>query len=163
MCERSYNLVTLGNALVNDHSMTGNSAAGQTWILYLSYVILNLVFPMLAHLLQICFIMGWFRSKTLKAVIQWTAAIWCFACVEILLIGIFAVEFKFEKLIMKIAGDANSEFITITSGTGSGFYILIAYSVVAGFLQFSLRLRCDESMQSTSEHDSNGKKENDCV
>ena len=30
MCERSYNLVTLGNALVNDHSMTGNSAAGQT-------------------------------------------------------------------------------------------------------------------------------------
>ena len=93
-CTKSYNLVTLGNALINELSMTSNSAPGQTWILYLSYVILNLVFPILTHLLQICFIVGWFRSKKLKRLIDWTLAIWCFACIEILLIGIFAVEYK---------------------------------------------------------------------
>lgn len=93
-CKKSYNLVTLGNALVNELSMTSNSTPGQTWILYLSYVILNLAFPVLTHLLQFGFIVGWFKSKKLKRLIEWTLAIWCFACIEVLLIGIFAVEYK---------------------------------------------------------------------
>mmetsp|Transcript_10976 Transcript_10976/g.19164 ORF Transcript_10976/g.19164 Transcript_10976/m.19164 type:complete len:243 (-) Transcript_10976:118-846(-) len=140
-CKRSYNLVTLGNSLINELSMTDNSAPGQTWILYLSYVILNLAFPVITHLCQICFMVGWFRSKKLKKLIEWTLAIWCFACIEVLLIGIFAVEYKFPNLIMKIAGDTNAGFLDINSDLGSGFYILIAYAVVAGFLQFSLRVR----------------------
>lgn len=45
---------------------------------------------------------------------------------------------------MKIAGDTNSTFLDIESNLGVGFYILIAYSVVAGFLQFSLRIRQDK-------------------
>mmetsp|Transcript_21012 Transcript_21012/g.50674 ORF Transcript_21012/g.50674 Transcript_21012/m.50674 type:complete len:681 (+) Transcript_21012:41-2083(+) len=144
-CMKSYNLVTLGNALINDMSMTGNSAQAQTWILYLSYVVLNLAFPVLTHSLQICFLFGRFRSKRLRRLIEWTSAIWCFACIEVLLIGIFAVEYKFPNLIMKIAGDTNASFLDIDSKLGTGFYILIAYSVVAGFLQFSLRVRHDES------------------
>lgn len=45
---------------------------------------------------------------------------------------------------MKIAGETNSTFLDIESNLGVGFYILIAYSVVAGFLQFSLRIRQDK-------------------
>ncbi len=47
---------------------------------------------------------------------------------------------------MKLAGETNASFLDIDSNLGIGFYILIVYSVVAGFLQFSLRIRfCDES------------------
>ena len=94
VCKRSYNLVTLGNALINEMSMTSNSAPGQTWILYLSYVALILMFPILTHVLQICFIAGWAKSKKLQRLFDWTLAIWFFACVDVLLIGIFAVEYK---------------------------------------------------------------------
>lgn len=51
---------------------------------------------------------------------------------------------------MKIAGETNAQFLDIDSSLGIGFYILIAYSVVAGFLQYSLRIRhCDGSKQSS--------------
>ncbi len=47
---------------------------------------------------------------------------------------------------MKLAGETNASFLDIDSNLGIGFYILIVYSVVAGFLQFSLRIRiCDGS------------------
>ena len=94
VCNRSYNLVSLGNALINDMMTTSNSALGQTWILYLSYVALILLFPILTHTLQICFIVGWLKSKRLKRLLDWTLIIWFFACVDVLLIGIFAVEYK---------------------------------------------------------------------
>ena len=142
-CEKSYNLVTLANALINDISMASNSAAGQTWMLYLIYILLNVVFPVVTHILQIFFIIGWFQSKKLKTMIKWTVGIWCFSCIEVLLIGIFAVEFKFPQLVMKIAGDTNAGFLDISSSLGEGFYILIAYSVAACFLQLSLNLQHD--------------------
>mmetsp|Transcript_346 Transcript_346/g.745 ORF Transcript_346/g.745 Transcript_346/m.745 type:complete len:594 (+) Transcript_346:121-1902(+) len=144
-CEKSYNAVTLANALVGDLSLTDNSAPGQTWILFLIYIMLILALPAITHLFQFLFLLGWFRSKRLRSLIKWTTAIWCFACVEVLLIGIFAVEYKFPNLIMKIAGEANAGFLDIESGLGPGFYILIVYSVVAGFLQFSLRVRYHNS------------------
>lgn len=163
VCKRSFNLVTLGNALINEISLTSNSAPGQTWILYLSYVALILLFPILVHVLQICFIVGWFKSNKLKRLINWTLAIWFFACVDVLLIGVFAVEYKFPNLIMKIAGDTNSSFLDIDSNLGIGFYILIAYSVVAGFLQFSLRIRNDDKSteQSTIQGGANGDEKED--
>jgi hypothetical protein len=143
-CTKSYNLVTLADALINDLGLTDNAAAWQTWILYCVYMLLNLALPVLVHLLQIIFMVRW-RKKTsteqlqnLIRLSQWTSAFWCFACVEVLLIGIFAVEFKFSKLIKKIAGSSNAIFLDITSGLGPGFYLLIAYSVAAGFLQRSL-------------------------
>jgi len=150
-CLRSFNLATLGKALVSPSSLTDNSAAGQTWILFLVYVVLVLAFPVLTHILQGIFMMGWSRSMKLKRMIKWTSAIWCFACIEVLLIGVFAVEYKFPQLVGKLAGDTNAGFLEIKSGLGSGFYILIAYSVVAGFLQWSLLVRYDEKKQVVAE------------
>ena len=46
---------------------------------------------------------------------------------------------------MKLAGETNASFLDIDSSLGVGFYLLIAYSLLAGFLQFSLRLRNDLS------------------
>jgi hypothetical protein len=46
---------------------------------------------------------------------------------------------------MKLAGETNASFLDIDSSLGVGFYLLIAYSLLAGFLQFSLRLRNDVS------------------
>jgi len=151
VCLRSFNLATLGNALVSPSSLTDNSAAGQTWILFLVYVILVLAFPVLTHILQVIFLLGWSRSMKLKRMIKWTSAIWCFACIEVLLIGVFAVEFKFPQLVGKLAGDTNAGFLDVKSGLGIGFYILIAYSVVAGFLQWSLIVRYDKKKQLLAE------------
>ena len=68
---------------------------------------------------------------------------------------------QFPNLIMKIAGDSNAGFLDVNSGLGSGFYILIAYSVIAGFLQFSLRVRNGNSGQSSSQGIEMGEKENE--
>lgn len=46
---------------------------------------------------------------------------------------------------MKLAGETNASFLDIDSSLGVGFYLLLAYSLLAGFLQFSLRLRNDVS------------------
>ena len=63
---------------------------------------------------------------------------------------------------MKLAGETNASFLDIDSDLGKGFYILIAYSVVAGFLQFSLRIRhCDGSKQSSSIEEDAGVAENE--
>ena len=59
------------------------------------------------------------------------------SCV-VLLIGTLGIESKFEEFITSIAGDENASLIDIKSGLGSGFYILIAYCVVAGALQFKM-------------------------
>ena len=134
-CIKSYNLVSLGNALVNDLSLTDNEAAGMTWFLYIVYVTLVLALPILAHLLQLFYIAGGAKSKTL---IKYISAISCFASVEVLLIGTLGIESKFEEFISSIAGDENAGFIDLKSGLGSGFFILIAYCVVAGFLQFKM-------------------------
>ncbi|KAL7485877.1 hypothetical protein ACHAW6_011476 [Cyclotella cf. meneghiniana] len=139
VCRISYNIVSLGNALINKHSMMSNKALWQTWILYLAYIILNVAFPVITHLLQMNMIFGYLREEKIKKAFQLTAAIWYFACVEVSLLGIFAVGFKYDNLIMKIAGDSNSAFLDIESRLGPGFYILIAYSVAAGFLLYSLR------------------------
>ena len=143
MCLKSYNLVSVGNALVNELSMTGNIFPGQTWFLYLVYVLLILAFPVLTHMMQIVFIIARSQSKTLKKLIKWASAISCFASVEILLIGTFAVESKFEEFIKSVAGDENSDLINIKSGLGNGFYILIPYCFVASFLQMSLLVKRD--------------------
>lgn len=143
MCIKSYNLVSVGNALVNEVSLTGNFSPGQTWFLYLVYVLLILAFPVLTHTMQIVFIIARSQSKTLKKLIKWASAISCFASVEVLLIGTFAVESKFEDFIKSIAGDENTDLIDIKSGLGSGFYILIPYCFVASFLQMSLLVKRD--------------------
>mmetsp|Transcript_20880 Transcript_20880/g.29909 ORF Transcript_20880/g.29909 Transcript_20880/m.29909 type:complete len:621 (+) Transcript_20880:388-2250(+) len=149
ICLKSYNLVSVGNALVNELSLTGNISPGQTWFLYLVYVLLILAFPVLTHTMQIAFLVARSKSKTLKKLIRWASAISCFASVEVLLIGAFAVESKFEEFIKSIAGDENTDLIDIKSGLGSGFYILIPYCFVASFLQMSLLVRRDVAAEPT--------------
>ncbi|KAL3930198.1 MAG: hypothetical protein SGBAC_011866 [Bacillariaceae sp.] len=162
-CVTSYNLATLANAMVNELGLIDNSVAWQTWVLYIAYLLLNLAFPVLVHLMQLWSLVNWksyFNSSSsstttttssssnddneflgkLQKVSLWTSAIWCFACIEVLLIGVFAVEFKFAELVARLAGDSNAIFLDITSSLGAGFYLLIAYSVIAGFLQFTLRV-----------------------
>ncbi|CAJ1952002.1 unnamed protein product [Cylindrotheca closterium] len=168
-CTTSYNLVTLANAMVNELGLLDNSVAWQTWVLYIVYLLLNLAFPILVHLMQLWSMVNWkkwYQQKgqeqqqqdkqllgNLQKVSLWTSAIWCFACIEILLIGIFAVEFKFSDLVARLAGDSNAVFLDITSGLGAGFYILLAYSFIAGFLQFTLRVIHDDPIMPSSCND----------
>jgi hypothetical protein len=198
VCSRSYNLVSLVGALLNEISMSGSSVPAQTWSLFVNYVILILAFPVVTHLLQIAFIVGRFRSRKMNVLSEGTLVIWYFTSIEPLLIGVFAVEYKvrssapatfmprelcipflltfcrpfsnpgaqFPNLIMKLAGETNASFLDIDSDLGKGFYILIAYSVVAGFLQFSLRIRhCDGSKQSSliEEDAGEAEKEKECA
>ena len=72
--------------------------------------------------------------------------LWAFACVEVLLIAALALEVNMEKLIKGVAGQSNAELIQISSQLGPGFYILIVYSFVAGFLQFAVRVRNDDGV-----------------
>lgn len=94
-CIRSYNLVTFVQALLSDINL--GSAVAQTYTLFVSYIILIFVFPILTHLLQMGFIFHLKSSKSSKAIRQIndvTLLIWYFVSIEPLLIGIFAVEFK---------------------------------------------------------------------
>ncbi len=92
VCSRSYNLVSLVGALLSEISMTGSSVPAQTWSLFVNYVILILAFPVVTHLLQIAFIVGWFRSRKMNVLSEGTMVIWYFTSMEPLLIGLFAVE-----------------------------------------------------------------------
>jgi len=142
VCIKSYNLPQLGSALVNEIGMTANSAPGQSRFLYLVYVVLCVALPILAHLIQMTFIIGRVQSRTMEALIRWASVVWCFAGIEVLVIGILAVQSKFEQFIVNVANIENDAFLgDVKSGLGSGFYVLIAYSVVACFLQFSLGIR----------------------
>lgn len=55
---------------------------------------------------------------------------------------------KFPSLVTKIAGESNSGFISIDTSLGTGFYLLIAYCVIAGYLQYFLRTRYLKAAQS---------------
>jgi len=166
-CDQSYNLITLAKAMISELGLIDNSVAWQTWVLYIVYLLLNLVLPILTHILQFWSILQWKKYQTntvdrqllakLQKVSLWTSAIWCFACIEVLLIGVFAIEFKFAELVARLAGDSNAVFLDITSGLGAGFYLLIAYSVIAGFLQFTLRVI--DSMPSVEGSDDNKQQE----
>jgi hypothetical protein len=61
---------------------------------------------------------------------------WAFASVDVLIIGVYCIEFKFERMIGAMAGNKGSQFFGIESAKGPGFYILIVYSVFSAFLQY---------------------------
>jgi hypothetical protein len=93
-CTRSYNLLSLVLALLSEISTMSNSVPAQTWALFVNYVVLILLFPIITHFLQVAFIVGRFRSKKSKVLSEGTFVIWFFASIEPLLIGVFAVEYK---------------------------------------------------------------------
>ena len=145
-CIKSYNIISFGSALVNDTSLEDNSTAGQTWFLCVVYFALVVGLPVLTHLLQAVFLRGWVQSKRLIRTIEYAGMLWAFACVEVLLIAALALEVNMEKLIKGVAGQSNAELIQVSSQLGPGFYILIVYSFVAGFLQFAVRVRNDDGV-----------------
>lgn len=145
-CLKSYSVVQLGNALIDGTSLTQNAAAGQTWFLYLVYVVLTLALPLATHALQLVLLLGRCRARGPGRWLQWTSALWCCSCVEVLAFGTFAIESKFEDFIKNVGGISEStDLFDVKSGLGVGFYILIAYSVVACVLQFSLGIRHEKS------------------
>lgn len=93
-CTRSYNLLSLVLALLSEISTMSNSVPAQTWTLFVNYVVLILLFPIITHLLQVAFIVGQFNLKKSKILGERIAVIWFFASIEPLLIGVFAVEYK---------------------------------------------------------------------
>lgn len=139
-CKRAYNLATFGNAIVSDLSLDPSSAAPATWTLYIAYVVLVLVLPIAVHCLQILILflasMGKQYDETNRVLCHWTSSLWGFASVEVLLIGIYAVEAEFEKFVEALAGDENAEFFSIQSDLGPAFYLLIIYSILSGLLQY---------------------------
>jgi hypothetical protein len=138
-CKLSYNLVTFGNAMVSKLALTANSAAAGTWTLYIAYICLVLFLPIVVHCMQILLLalatFGDNKEKN-RCVCKWTASLWGFSSVEVLLIGIFSIESNFEKFVSALAGNDNSQFFSVTGSLGPAFFILIVYSFTSGLLQY---------------------------
>ena len=138
-CEKSYNLVTFGNAMISTLALTDNDALPATWTLYIAYVILVLLLPITVHCLQIIILTMAYMNveKTkYKRLCRVASSLFGFSSVEVLLLGIFAIEYRFEKFVTALAGNDNAEFFEITSSLGPAFFILIGYSVASGLLQY---------------------------
>jgi hypothetical protein len=138
-CEKSYNLVTFGNAMLSTLALTDNNALAGTWTLYIAYVILVIVLPITVHCLQIIILtmayMNMDKSKY-KRLCRVASTLFGFSSVEVLLIGIFAIEYRLEKFVTALAGNYNAEFFEITSSLGPAFFVLIGYSFASGLLQY---------------------------
>jgi hypothetical protein len=154
-CVRSYSLYSLGATLISDQSLQWNSVKPLVWILFVTYIILLVVIPLFVHLIHVLVCVLNVKDKLLcrSADICWT-----FACVDVYVIGLYIVQvsvlvcrraclslsltlillvqYKFDEIIEALAGNEGSEFFGIYSHMGPGFYILIGYSVFAGFLQY---------------------------
>jgi hypothetical protein len=138
-CHRSYNLVTFGNAMVSESVLIANSAVAGAWTLYVAYILLVLFLPITVHCMQILLLVlasiGGYKEKN-RLVCQWTASLWSFSSVEVLLIGVFAVEFKLDKFVSALAGNDNAQFFSVTSSLGPAFFVLIGYSLISNLLQY---------------------------
>ena len=144
VCIKNYNLITLGNALISYEGLAANMRPGQSWFLYLCWVFLLLILPIATHFLQLLVLINrtvakGFLGPKEKIVRTWTSNIWCFATIEVLMISVFSIEYRFPDFISRIAGDG-AALLQIDSDLNAGFAILVAYSIVAGFAQFTLRV-----------------------
>jgi hypothetical protein len=149
-CVKSYNLVSFGGGLINSLSLNQSDSPAGTWTLYLAYIFLVVFLPIVVHTMQICVLAVsalTLQSQTgsdgeasvmkkCKEACHVMSSLFGFSSIEVLLIGIFAVQHKFEDFVAALAGPGNADFFSITSSIGSGFYILIVYSLASGLLQY---------------------------
>jgi hypothetical protein len=149
-CVKSYNLVSFGGGLINSLSLNQSDSPAGTWTLYLAYIFLVVFLPIVVHTMQICVLAVsalTLQSKTgsdgeassmkkCKEACHVMSSLFGFSSIEVLLIGIFAVQHKFEDFVAALAGSGNDDFFSITSSIGNGFYILIVYSLASGLLQY---------------------------
>ena len=144
-CIKSYNLISFANALINDMSLSGSDAPAGTWTLYIAYILLVVLLPILIHIFQTFILVVSIMSgmnKDGKAMARYNnlchtlASFNGFAGIEVLLIGIYAIQHKFDEFVTEIAGEGNAQFFSIMSKLGPAFSIFIVYSFTSGFLQY---------------------------
>jgi len=100
-CVREYNVYGIGMALLSDFFLLANTAKPGVWTLAISYILFIVIFPLYGHLIHgLCFLFN-FRSRALSTIADQS---WTFASVEILVLAIFTVEYKFTDLIGALAG-----------------------------------------------------------
>lgn len=148
-CKKSFNLVTLGNEMISDLALTQNDAIPAVWTLYIAYMLLVLIQPMAVHLVQILILLFDIRHA---ALCRFADMFWGFASVEVLLMGVFVIEYRFEKFVAFLAGRDNADFFQLTAELGVGFYLLIIYSILAGLLGYFLNCAAFEYHQMDPYH-----------
>lgn len=96
-CQKSYNLYTLGSAMIQDNFLDGNSAPFGTWFMYLCYIFLVGFAPLFVIATHM-YIMGLQQQQKISPILCRAAdVIWSFASIEILLLAIMLVQVSTEK------------------------------------------------------------------
>ncbi len=91
VCDRSYNIYTLGTELLSDEAMRDSSSKPAMWTLCMAYLLLVVVSPLVVHLVQLLAILGLVSNST---IFQLGDSIWTFASVDVLLMGLYIVQVR---------------------------------------------------------------------
>merc|ERR1711915_635769 len=131
---------------MGEFGLRDNTTEGQTWILYISYLFFVLILPIATHVLQIillCFLMKHDRGTKMENRLRDLAkVIWGMSCVEVFLIGLFAVEYKFADFVKALTpSEEDASLLVVESELGPGFFVLIGYSVLSGLFQYCLQFQ----------------------
>ena len=46
------------------------------------------------------------------------------------------MQYKFDALVNRLAGDAGTDILGVNGDMGQGFFVLLAYSICSGLLQY---------------------------
>mmetsp|Transcript_23068 Transcript_23068/g.34955 ORF Transcript_23068/g.34955 Transcript_23068/m.34955 type:complete len:602 (-) Transcript_23068:221-2026(-) len=145
-CINTYNIINLCSSLISEFGLRNNTTEGQTWILYISYLFFVLILPIATHVLQITllhFLMKHDRGTKMKNLVRdLTKVIWGMSCVDVFLIGLFAVEYKFADFVKALSpSEEDASLVVVESDLGPGFFVLIGYSVLSGLFQYCLQFQ----------------------
>jgi len=135
-CTRSLNLYTLPFEMISDLVMYQNSAKPGTWCLFMAYVLMVVLLPIAVHLVHTVLILFRLQSNILFEIADMS---WTFASVEVLLLGVWTLQYKFEEFIAAVSGEEGAEFLTVSAELGPGFFLLLAYAVFSGLLHHYCR------------------------
>ena len=95
-CIHAYNIYTLGTVMVSNFFLYDNSALPGVYILFISYVLFVVVAHLLVHGIHITILI--FHNIPQQALFCRIADIcWTYASVEVLLLGIFAVQVRLVR------------------------------------------------------------------
>lgn len=92
-CVQSYNLYTLGTELVAASSLQGNSVKPQVWTLFMGYLLLAIVLPLVVHSVHgLVFVLDLKTEKLCRlANVGWT-----FASAEVLVLALLVLQVRFS-------------------------------------------------------------------
>jgi hypothetical protein len=90
-CVQSYNLYQLGTSLVSEFSLHGNSVKPQVWILYMAYLLLAIVLPLLVHTVHAMVFILDVKARKLCRIVD---VGWTFASAEVLVLSLFVVQVR---------------------------------------------------------------------